>query len=41
MKKTFIALAVAALLLPAFAAAHDHGGSWTDWVTDSHCAAIR
>lgn len=39
MKKALIALAVAALLVPAFAAAHDHGGSWTGWVTDDSCAA--
>lgn len=39
MKKALIALAAVALLLPALAAAHDHGGSWTGWVTDSHCAA--
>ena len=39
MKKALIALAAVALLLPALAFAHDHGGSWTGWVTDSHCAA--
>lgn len=42
MKKVLIALAAVALLLPALAVAHDHdhgGGSWTGWVTDSHCAA--
>lgn len=37
MKKALLALAVAALLVPAFAAAD--AGSWTGWVTDDHCAA--
>ena len=40
MKKALIALAavaVLALLVPAFAAAD--AGSWTGWVTDDHCAA--
>jgi len=41
MKKTLLLIAVLALLVPAFAAAHDHdqAGSWTGWVTDDHCAA--
>ena len=40
MKKALFALAIAALLVPAFAAAHDHhAASWTGWVTDDHCAA--
>lgn len=39
MKRILIALAAVALLLPALAVAHDHGGSWTGWVTDDHCAA--
>ena len=42
MKKALLALAVLALLVPAFAAAHDHdhaASSWTGWVTDDHCAA--
>ena len=40
MKKTLIALAAIALLVPAFAAAHDHtASSWTGWVTDDSCAA--
>ena len=40
MKKALIALAAIALLVPAFAAAHDHtGGSWTGWVTDDSCGA--
>ncbi|HVG10271.1 MAG TPA: hypothetical protein VNM67_21385 [Thermoanaerobaculia bacterium] len=41
MKKALIALAAIALLVPAFAAAHDHtaASSWTGWVTDDHCAA--
>lgn len=43
MKKALTALAAIAaiaLLVPAFAAAHDHDtGSWTGWVTDDHCAA--
>lgn len=42
MKKVLIALAAIAaiaLLVPAFAAADHHAGSWTGWVTDDHCAA--
>jgi len=40
MKKVLIAVAAIALLVPAFAAAHDHhAASWTGWVTDDHCAA--
>lgn len=40
MKKTLIALAAIALLVPAFAAAHDHtASSWTGWVTDDSCGA--
>ncbi|HWN42300.1 MAG TPA: hypothetical protein VNW71_08760 [Thermoanaerobaculia bacterium] len=40
MKKALIAVAAIALLIPAFAAAHDHAAaSWTGWVTDDHCAA--
>jgi Protein of unknown function (DUF5818) len=39
MKRALIAIAAIALLVPAFAAAHDHAGSWTGWVTDDHCAA--
>ena|SRR5687768_4888591 len=40
MKKALIAIAAIALLVPAFAAAHDHpAASWTGWVTDDSCAA--
>lgn len=37
MKRALILVAVAALLVPAFAFAG--AGSWTGWVTDDHCAA--
>lgn len=37
MKKTLIAIAAIALLVPVLAAAGT--GSWTGWVTDDHCAA--
>jgi len=42
MKKALFALAIVALLVPAFALAHDHhatAGSWTGWVTDDSCGA--
>jgi len=40
MKKALIVLAAIALLVPAFAAAHDHKtASWTGWVTDDSCGA--
>ena len=40
MKRILLALAAIALLVPAFAAAHDHtASSWTGWVTDDSCAA--
>lgn len=35
MKKALVILALAALLVPAFAAAD----SWTGWITDDHCGA--
>ena len=35
MKKALIVLALAALLMPALAAAD----SWTGWITDDHCGA--
>jgi hypothetical protein len=35
MKKVLIVLALAALLVPAFAAAD----SWTGWITDDQCGA--
>jgi hypothetical protein len=35
MKKALVVLALAALLVPAFASAD----SWTGWVTDDHCGA--
>ena len=41
MKRILLALAAIALLIPAFAAAHDHtaAASWTGWVTDDSCGA--
>lgn len=35
MKKAFVVLALAALLVPALASAD----SWTGWITDDHCGA--